>query len=406
MLIPPAQRLAAVQEYYFSRKLQEIAALRAQGVQVINLGIGSPDLPPEPSVVEEVVRQSRDRQNHAYQSYRGIPQLREAFADWYGRHFGVGLDPETEILPLMGSKEGILHLSMSFLDPGDAVLIPNPGYPTYAAEARLAGADVRFYPLTENGDWMPDLGRLESTDLSNVKMMWLNYPHMPTGAAATPELFRQLVAFARRHRILLVNDNPYSFVLNDHPLSLLSTPGAKEVALELNSLSKSHNMAGWRLGCLAGRADYLQAVLRFKSNMDSGMFQPLQAAAARALQLGPDWYRSLNTVYRERRDLAVDLLRKIGCRLREKQVGMFLWAEAPAAWADGYELSDHLLREAAVFLTPGGIFGENGRRYVRLSLCSDHETLREAARRIEALQLAVRSQPTTVAKPGKNQAQW
>ena len=381
-IVPAASRLGEVQEYYFATKLREIARMRAEGKDVLNLGIGSPDLPPSEATLDTLVQSAKDHHNHGYQSYTGLPELRAAFAGWYDRYFDVDLDPETEILPLIGSKEGIMHISMTYLEAGDEVLVPNPGYPTYRAVANLTGATIREYPLEAVRGWQPDLEALARTDLSRVKIMWVNYPHMPTGARANRSFFTRLVAFAREHRILLVNDNPYAFILNDDPQSLLSVPGAMDVALELNSLSKAHNMAGWRIGMLAGRADYLRQILRFKSNMDSGMFKPVQLAAARALDNPPEWYERLNAVYRERRGEARKLLDLLGCVYDPEQVGMFVWAKVPARYASGYELSDEVLYGANVFITPGGIFGSQGEGYVRVSLCSDGRIYEEAIRRI------------------------
>ncbi len=382
MMIKTAQRIQHIEEYYFSRKLQEIARLRADGADILNLGIGSPDQAPDPSVINELHTQSQHPSHHRYQSYRGVDVLRHSFSDWYSRHFEVDLDPKQEILPLIGSKEGIMHLSMTFLEAGDQVLIPNPGYPAYRATALLSGAEPMVYELSETNGWLPDLAELSSRDLSKVKMMWINYPHMPTGSSATSNAFQQLVDFARTHRILLVNDNPYSFILNDRPLSLLSVPGAKDVAIELNSLSKSHNMAGWRLGMMAGRADYLQAVMKFKSNMDSGMFLPLQLAAAKALSLPNSWYDGLNNVYRRRRELVYQMMDLLDCRYDTQAGGLFVWARIPEQVDDAYELSDQLLYDAQVFMTPGGIFGSAGNRYIRTSLCSSEETLTTAIERI------------------------
>ena len=383
MKIKTADRLNVVSEYYFSRKLKEIATLREQGVDIINLGIGSPDMAPDETVIETVARESRKPENHAYQSYSGIPALREAYAKWYGAFFGVALNPANEILPLMGSKEGIMHISMAFLNPGDEVLIPNPGYPAYAAVARLLGAKVRYFDLAEENHWYPDLDALEKTDLSDVKIMWVNYPNMPTGTRATKELFEALIAFGHRHNILVVNDNPYSFILNEEQMSLLGIPGAKEIALELNSLSKSHNMAGWRLGMLAGDAAYVNAVLQVKSNMDSGMFKPLQLAAVKALEQPQSWYRELNEIYRERRKAAFEILGTLECTFNKNQVGMFVWAKIPENSPGSEQFSDIILKNSHVFLTPGFIFGPAGERYVRLSLCTKKIRLLEAASRIK-----------------------
>lgn len=377
-----AERLSQTEEYYFSRKLREIDELNRQGKQVINLGIGSPDLPPHPSVVDELHAAALRPDTHAYQSYKGSPVLRQAIADWYRTSYGVPLDPDREILPLIGSKEGIMHVCMTFLNEGDEALVPNPGYPTYRSAVQLAGARPLDYELKAEGGWMPDLQALEAMDLSRVKLMWVNYPHMPTGAVADSAFLARLIDFARRHGILLVHDNPYSFILNEHPQSLLSLEGARDQVLELNSLSKSHNMAGWRIGMLLGRSDLISEVLRFKSNMDSGMFLPMQLAAAKALALGPQWYRQLNETYRSRRSKVYDLLDLLGCSYERSQKGMFLWAQVPAVYKDGYELADRLLREAAVFITPGGIFGSQGNAYIRVSLCRDQQVFEEAIRRI------------------------
>ena len=385
MKIKTANRLNVVSEYYFSRKLKEIAAMRERGVDVINLGIGSPDMAPAETIIDTLVRESRKSENHAYQSYSGIPALRNAYAGWYRDFFGVRLNPDNEILPLMGSKEGIMHISMAFLNPGDEVLVPNPGYPAYAAVARLLGAKVRYFDLSEENHWYPDLKALEKTELSGVKIMWVNYPNMPTGARASEELFSTLVDFGYRHNILIINDNPYSFILNEEQLSLLHVPGAKEIALELNSLSKSHNMAGWRLGMLAGHPEYVKAVLQVKSNMDSGMFKPLQLAAVEALQQPKSWYRQLNEVYTERRKIAFEILNVLQCRYDENQVGMFVWAKIPEESRGSEYFSDRILENSGVFLTPGFIFGPAGDRYVRLSLCSEKIRLREAANRIKEI---------------------
>jgi len=384
MKIKTAHRLEIVSEYYFSRKLKEIAALRQQGIDVINLGIGSPDMAPSEDVIETMVSESRKPENHAYQSYSGIPALREAYANWYRNFFGVQLNPDNEILPLMGSKEGIMHISMAFLNPGDEVLVPNPGYPAYSAVARLLGAKVRYFDLSEDNHWHPDLKVLEETGLSKVKIMWVNYPNMPTGARASEELFTTLVNFGHRHNILIINDNPYSFILNEEQLSLLRVGGAKEIALELNSLSKSHNMAGWRLGMLAGHPEYVRAVLQVKSNMDSGMFKPLQLAAVKALQQPKSWYRQLNEIYRERRKVAFEILNMLQCTYDENQTGMFVWAKIPEKSRGSEHFSDKILDDNKVFLTPGFIFGPAGVRYVRLSLCTEKSRLLEAAERINS----------------------
>lgn len=361
--------------------------MRAAGHPVINLGIGSPDLPPAQEVIDELIDHSQGRGNHAYQSYIGVPQLRSAFAKWYDRHFGVSLDPDTEILPLIGSKEGIMHISMTYLEAGDEVLVPNPGYPAYSAVARLTGASIRMYDLKEENDWYPDLEALAAQDLTKVKIMWVNYPNMPTGKRASMAFFEKLVAFAHEHKILVCNDNPYAFILNEEPLSILKVAGAKEVALELNSLSKSHNMAGWRVGMLAGDSTYVQTILRFKSNMDSGMFKPVQLAAVKALEMPDQWYSAINEVYAERRETVFELLDLLECQYDRDQVGMFVWAKIPSIYEDGFALSDRVLQQAHVFITPGGIFGDNGEKFVRVSLCSDGAMLKEAIRRISKIAL-------------------
>lgn len=382
-IIAPAQRLGQVEEYYFSRKLREIAEMRAAGHDVLNLGIGSPDLPPHSSVINRLQEAGAQAGNHGYQSYQGVPALRGAFAKWYERYFSVQLDATSEVLPLIGSKEGIMHISMAFLNPGDEVLVPNPGYPTYRSATELAGGVVRPYELSEEGGWFPDLDALAAEGLGRVKIMWVNYPHMPTGTPVPTAHFEALVAFAKAHDILLVNDNPYAFILNESPSSLMAVPGAKDVALELNSLSKAHNMAGWRVGVLVGGAEYLQIVLRFKSNMDSGMFKPVQLAAIAALELPASWYASQNEVYGQRKVKAVALLEMLGCEISGDQVGMFVWARAPKHHADAYELTDAVLAEKHIFLTPGGIFGSAGEQYVRISLCSPVEVLEEAIGRLK-----------------------
>lgn len=384
-LIQAASRTRLVNEYYFSAKLAEIARLRQEGADVINLGIGSPDMPPSLEVTEEMSLQASKACNHGYQGYRGIPSLRQAFAEWYKRYFWVTLDPSAEILPLMGSKEGIMHISMAFLDQGDEVLVPDPGYPAYSAAALLAGGTVRKYDLSEDNGWIPDLHSIEASGVDRVKIMWVNYPHMPTGAKATPALFEQLVGFALRNHILLCNDNPYSFILNSDHLSILSVPGARETALELNSLSKSHSMAGWRIGMLAGNSEYLNSVLKVKSNMDSGMFQPLQAAAAVALALPDSWYTSLNEVYSRRRKLAAEIMSSLSCTFSPAQSGLFLWGRIPEKYNDAEELTEELLHGCHLFITPGSVFGENGRRHIRISLCADEELLGNALRRVKGL---------------------
>ncbi len=383
-LIKAASRTGLVNEYYFSAKLAEIARMKLEGADVINLGIGSPDMAPAREVTEELSRSATKYNNHGYQGYRGIPSLRQAFAEWYERFFSVTLDPASEILPLMGSKEGIMHISMAFLDPGDEVLVPDPGYPAYSAAALLAGGKVRTYDLSEENGWMPDIRAIGARGVERVKMMWINYPHMPTGAKASSELFEQLVRFAQRNHILLCNDNPYSFILNRDHISILSVPGARETALELNSLSKSHNMAGWRIGMLAGDSSYIDAVLRIKSNMDSGMFLPLQSAAAVALALPDSWYAGLNEAYTRRRILATEILRSLSCTFSEAQSGLFLWGRIPEDRKDAVELTEELLHGSHLFVTPGSVFGKNGSRYIRISLCADEELLARALSRVRS----------------------
>lgn len=381
-IISTASRLGNVEEYYFSIKLKQIAQMRAEGKNVLNLGIGSPDLPPSEATIDALIASAKRSDTHAYQSYQGIPELRRAFADWYWEYFGVRLNPDKEILPLIGSKEGIMHISMSYLEAGDEVLVPNPGYPTYRSVSLLTGATVKDYDLVEAKNWQADLDALAKQDLSKVKIMWVNYPNMPTGAQVDPAYFKDLVAFAKVHKILLVNDNPYTFILNENPMSLLSVPGAMEVALELNSLSKAHNMAGWRVGMLAGASEYLEPVVRFKSNMDSGMFKPIQEAAVKALQNPPSWYSELNDIYRARRKEVFALLDLLECSYDPHQVGMFVWAKIPNYYPDGYALSDAILDSTHVFITPGGIFGSQGNGYIRVSLCADAKVFQEANARI------------------------
>ncbi len=380
-----SKRLDGIGEYYFSQKLREIEQLRQSGREILNLGIGSPDLPPHPDVIRALQECSARESSHAYQGYKGIAALRESMAAWYLNWYNVSLDPETDILPLLGSKEGIMHICMTYLDKGDEVLVPNPGYPTYSAAVKLAGGKPVEYKLKEKNQYRPDLDRIAKKGLSKVKLMFVNYPHMPTGQAADREMFEELVAFARKHHILVVNDNPYSFILNDQPQSILSVEGAGGYVLELNSLSKSHNMAGWRVGMLCGAGGRIAEVLRFKSNMDSGMFLPVQMAAIEALKLGKDWHDGLNEVYRQRRETVYRLLQYLGCDFPTDQSGMFVWASVPTGYKDGYVLSDEILYKAGVFITPGGIFGSAGNRYIRVSLCSSVSVLEKALKKISEI---------------------
>ena len=383
--IQPANRLLEVGEYYFSKKLQEVAAMNVAGKNVINLGVGSPDLPPSKEAIEVFCRAIQDADVHGYQPYIGIPALRQGFAEWYQTWYGVTLNPQTEIQPLIGSKEGILHVSMALLNPGDGVLAPNPGYPTYHSISKLVGANLMLYELKESNGWYPDFEALEQMDLNNVKLMWVNYPHMPTGAKATMQLYEQLVDFGKRHGIVICNDNPYSFILNDNPLSILSVPGAKDICIELNSMSKSHNMPGWRMAMLATNAQFLQWILQMKTNVDSGQFKPMQLAAVEALKAPKEWYDGMNRVYRSRRDLAGQIMRAMGCTYDDSQAGLFLWGQIPADEKSGEALADRILYEANVFITPGFIFGNAGDRYVRISLCCKNEILSEALNRIRQL---------------------
>lgn len=384
MQIAKSKRLEGIGEYYFSQKLREIEQLNKAGKNIINLGIGSPDLPPHPSVIQALQEQASLSSTHAYQSYKGVPTLRNAIASWYEKYYQVRLNPETEILPLLGSKEGIMHICMTYLNEGDQVLIPNPGYPTYTSAVKLAGGTPIYFDLTEEGNWEPNFEALEASDLSKVKLMWVNYPQMPTGKKPSIELFEKLIAFGKKHQILICHDNPYSFILNDEPMSLLSIAGAMDTAIELNSLSKSQNMAGWRVGMLCGAADRINEVLIFKSNMDSGMFLPVQLAATTALSLEKDWYDWVNEVYAKRREKVFALLDTLQCKYATNQVGMFVWAKIPAGVKDGYELSDQVLYNSNVFITPGGIFGTAGNQYIRVSLCGSITKFEEAIQRIEA----------------------
>ncbi len=378
-----SKRLEGIGEYYFSQKLREIEELNKAGKNIINLGIGSPDLPPHPEVIKTLQEESAKTNVHAYQSYKGSAVLRKAISDWYRQWYRVELDPDAEVLPLIGSKEGIMHICMTYLDKGDEVFVPNPGYPTYRSAVKLAGGKCVDYKLTEKNNYEPDFDKLSKNKLKKVKLMFVNYPQMPTGQLPTKALFEKLVAFGKKHTILIVHDNPYSFILNEQPESLLGIDGAKDCVIELNSLSKSHNMAGWRVGMLCGAKERIAEVLRFKSNMDSGMFLPVQLAAAKALSLGKEWHDEVNKVYRERREKVFELLQLLNCDFSKQQAGMFAWARIPESYKDGYVLSDEVLYKSNVFITPGGIFGSAGDRYIRVSLCAPVEKFEEAINRIK-----------------------
>jgi aspartate/methionine/tyrosine aminotransferase len=388
--IYPANRIGNVEEYYFSKKLKEIAEMNVAGKDVISLGVGSPDMPPSKQAIATFCAEIQKEDVHGYQPYAGIPALREGFASWYNRWYGVALDPKTEIQPLIGSKEGILHISMAFLNPGDGVLIPNPGYPTYTSASKLVDADIVAYHLDAKNGWYPDFGELEQLLAERqregkpaVKLMWVNYPNMPTGADASVGLYEKLVDFGTTHGIVVCNDNPYSFILNENPLSILSIQGAKEVCIELNSMSKSHNMPGWRMAMLASNAQFVQWALRVKSNIDSGQFRPMQSAVVEALKAGKDWYDGMNGIYRKRRALAGQIMETLGCIYEKGQVGMFLWGRIPDHIENGETLADNILREANVFITPGFIFGSAGDRYIRISLCCKEHLLEKAIERIK-----------------------
>lgn len=392
MIIEPTKRTSSVKEYFFSRKQKELDALNAERAargedRIISLGIGAPDgMPPLPAI-EALVKAAPEPGNHVYQNYKGLPVLRQAFADWYSRYYGVTLDPGSNIQPLVGSKEGILLISLTFVNPGDKVLVPDPGYPTYTSSARLAGAEILTYDLLEENHWWPDFDALERMDLEGVKVMWTNYPNMPTGAKATPEIYQRLVDFGLRHKILIVNDNPYSFILTDKPLSILAVPRAMECCLELNSLSKSHNMSGWRIGMVAGAPEMISEILKVKSQMDSGMFKPLQLAAVEALNQSPEWFAKLNSEYVRRRVAAGRIFDTLGAVYDHDTAGLFLWGRVPSGYAKdgmsaGEVISERVLHQAGVFITPGFIFGKNGENYIRVSLCATTEVLEAAERRI------------------------
>ena len=382
--IKPADRLSAVTEYYFSRKLKEVAKLNAEGKDIISLAIGSPDMPPSKGTIDKLCETARQDDAHGYQPTMGTPELRQAMSDFYKRWYGVCLDPQTEIQPLIGSKEGILHVTLAFVNPGDKVLVPNPGYPTYTSLSKILGAEVVNYNLREGNGWQPDFNELESMDLTGVRLMWTNYPNMPTGAPAQMETYRKLVSFARRHSIVVVNDNPYSFILNENPVSLLQVEGAKDCCIEFNSMSKSHNMPGWRIGMCATNPTFIQWILKIKSNIDSGTFRGIQLAAAEAYNNSDEWHRQANiNTYRQRRKLAEQIMQQLGCTFDENQVGMFLWGRIPDKYANAEELTEKVLHEARVFITPGFIFGSNGERYIRISLCAKDRKIKEALERIK-----------------------
>lgn len=385
--IKPASRLDAVQEYYFSRKLKEVARLNAEGLDIISLAIGSPDQPPSPQTIDKLCEVAHDPSAHGYQPTMGTMELRKAMADFYHRWYGVEIDAASEVQPLIGSKEGILHITLAFVNPGDEVLVPNPGYPTYTSLSKILGAKVVNYNLDEDNGWQPDFEELEHRDLSRVKLMWTNYPNMPTGGDARMETYRKLVDFARRHDIVVVNDNPYSFILNEHPLSLLQVEGAKDCCIELNSMSKGYNMPGWRVGMCVSNPQFISWILKIKSNIDSGTFRGLQLAAAEALTTNTEeWHREYNiNLYRRRREIAERIMQALGCTYDDSQVGMFLWGKIADKYANAEQLTERVLHEARVFITPGFIFGSNGERYVRISLCAQDDKMQEALRRIGAL---------------------
>ena len=385
--IRPADRVSAVQEYYFSRKLKEVAQLNAEGQDIISLAIGSPDMPPSPQTISKLCEVASRPDAHGYQPTMGTPELRKAMANFYNRWYGVTLDPAKEIQPLIGSKEGILHVTLAFVNPGEKVLVPNPGYPTYTSLSKILGAQIVNYNLREDNGWQPDFDELEGMDLTGVRLMWTNYPNMPTGGNARVETYERLVDFARRHGIVVVNDNPYSFILNDKPLSLRQIDGAKDCCIEFNSMSKSHNMPGWRVGMCASNAEFISWILKIKSNIDSGTFRGLQLAAAEAYNTNtPEWHHEANiATYRRRRDIAEEIMRVLGCSFDPSQVGMFLWGKIPDCYADAEQLTERVLHEARVFITPGFIFGTNGSRYIRISLCAKDKKIREALERIRVM---------------------
>ncbi len=384
MLIQPAERLQLVQEYYFSRKLKEVAQMNAEGKDVISLAIGSPDMPPSEQTIEKLCEVARQPSAHGYQPTMGTPELREAMAGFYKKAYGVSLDAKTEVLPLIGSKEGILHTTLAFVNPGDEVLVPNPGYPTYTSLSKILGAEIINYNLREDNFWQPDFDELERMDLSRVRLMWTNYPNMPTGGNARMETYERLVNFAREHNIIIVNDNPYSFILNDRPMSIMQVEGAKDCCLEFNSMSKSFNMPGWRVGMVVGNKEFISWILKVKSNIDSGTFRGIQLAAAEAYNTNSEeWHREYNiNIYRRRRDIAERIMQELGCEFDPLQVGMFLWGHIPEKYQSCEELTEKVLHDARVFITPGFIFGSNGDRYIRISLCAKEEKMEEALKRI------------------------
>ena len=381
--VEPSRRVMQIKEYYFSKKLREVAMLNKQGLDIISLGIGGPDLPPHKKVIDTLCAVAKKNDTHGYQPYVGLPELRKAYSDWYYRWYGVQLDSEYEIQPLIGSKEGILHTTLAFVNPGDGVLVPNPGYPTYTSVSNLAEAKIYTYNLTEENGWYPNFDELENLPLDEIKLMWVNYPNMPTGAPASVELFEQLVDFGKKHNIVIVNDNPYSFILNDKPISILSVEGAKNIAIEMNSLSKSHNMAGWRMGMLASNRQFIEWILKVKSNIDSGQFKPSMEAAVEALGCDKEWYEILNKVYAERRKIAERIMEALGCEFDTSQKGLFLWGKIPQTAESSEKFADKILYGARVFLTPGFIFGSNGERYIRISLCAKEDKMEEALSRIK-----------------------
>lgn len=387
MKIQPADRLSLVQEYYFSRKLKEVAKLNAEGKDIISLAIGSPDMPPSQQTIDKLCEVASKPEAHGYQPTMGTPELREAMAGFYKRWYNVDVDPKTEVQPLIGSKEGILHVTLAFVNPGEQVLVPNPGYPTYTSLSKILGAEIVNYNLREDNGWQPDFDELENMDLSRVRLMWTNYPNMPTGGNARRETYERLVAFAKKHNIVVVNDNPYSFILNDKPMSLLQVPGAKDCCIEFNSMSKSHNMPGWRVGMCVSNPTFISWILKIKSNIDSGTFRGLQLAAAEAFNTNtPEWHHEANiTTYRRRRDIAEQIMTTLGCSFDHSQVGMFLWGRIPDHYANAEELTEKVLHEARVFITPGFIFGSNGQRYIRISLCAKDEKIKEALERIKKM---------------------